>query len=139
MGCVVAFMWWLSVFVALLVVIGVPYSMVHYQRPSLERTQSLWLLPIVTPITTANAGATFSDAVSRAQLDGTAWAMTMCSYALLGIGVVLSLMLMVLYLQRLFLYGPPEREYLFSALLPLGPCGQGSDGLIHLVRLAHRP
>lgn len=141
-----AVLYFVTMFVSLAVAIGVPWSMMTWQTHTLRQTTALLLLPIVPPITVGNAGGSFAD-VLRLSADGhraaapavadrlhsLAWTITVFSYVLMGIGLLLALSILVLYFQRLLLYKAPPREIILSVMLPLGPCGQGADGLIHLV------
>lgn len=130
------------------VVTGVPWTMMTWQTHTLQQTTAMLLLPIVPAITIGNAGGPFADVLHQAALgqryfaqnvtladrfDNLAWTIVVFSYALLGIGVLLAMSILVLYFQRLLLFKSPPREIILSVMLPLGPCGQGADGLIHLV------
>jgi tellurite resistance protein TehA-like permease len=56
------------------------------------------------------------------------------SYVIWGTGVPLALIITAMWLQRTIIHGAPAAAALPSTFLPLGPCGQGSFGIILLGR-----
>jgi tellurite resistance protein TehA-like permease len=92
-----------------------------------------WLLPIVSSVVAAASGGVvaseimpFYPSLSRSTV--------LVSYVIWGTGVPLACFVMALWLYRTAVYGVPAPAALPSVFLPLGPCGQGSFGIILLGR-----
>ena len=98
-----------------------------------ETMTAAWLLPIVPMITSASVGSTMCKLL-LAQ-DRLSYCMTVLigSYLCAGIGMLLAMAIIVLYIQRLVLHHLPPREVIVSSWLPVGPIGQGGYALIELV------
>lgn len=129
-------LWFLSAAVSLVIGVGIPWSIITYQKEHrFEGTTAALLLPIVPPVTVAAAGSVLIDQLG-AQYPTLALTILVVSYLQLGIGLPLALMVQVLYLQRLILFKAPPREVIVSVFLPLGPCGQGGESALHLGRCA---
>ena len=58
-----------------------------------------------------------------------------CSYVIWGTGVPVAMFLITLWIYRTIVEGMPAPMALPSLFLPLGPCGQGSYGIIILGRV----
>ncbi|EED20810.1 conserved hypothetical protein [Talaromyces stipitatus ATCC 10500] len=58
------------------------------------------------------------------------------SFVLWGVGVLLSLTVIVIYLMRLMLHKLPPKAVIVSMFLPLGPLGQGGYGIQKLGSVA---
>jgi tellurite resistance protein TehA-like permease len=86
---------------------------------------AVWLLPIVPTIVAAASGGLIAEVL---QNNFDSLITIILSYVLWGIGMPMSLMVLVLYLYRLSIYKLPEREIIVSVFLPLGLLGQGSFG-----------
>ncbi|PWN33397.1 uncharacterized protein FA14DRAFT_161273 [Meira miltonrushii] len=118
------------------VALGVPWSIVTYQKGHrFEGTTAALLLPVVPPIT----AAALASVIAEHLIDGhptLAYTVMVVGYMQLGIGLPLAMMILVLYLQRLILFKAPPREVIVSVFLPLGPCGQGGEAALHLGRVA---
>lgn len=104
-----------------------------YQEHKFEGTTAALLLPIVPPITAAATGSVIAEILIH-RYPTYAFTILTVSYAVLGIGLPLALFVLVLYFQRLLLFHSPPRDVIVSVFLPLGPCGQGAEALLHLVR-----
>jgi tellurite resistance protein TehA-like permease len=99
----------------------------------LSTMTATWLLPIVPTVVAAATGATVAEVLPNPE--HALWTIIV-SYILWGIGVPLSLFVLVMYFQRLTVYKLPPREVIVSCFLPLGPLGQGSFGVMQLGRVA---
>jgi tellurite resistance protein TehA-like permease len=84
-----------------------------------------WLLPIVPTIVVAASGGLIAEVLGN---NFYCLITIILSYVLWGIGVPMSLMVLVIYLYRLSIHQLPEREVIVSVFLPLGPIGQGAFG-----------
>lgn len=134
-------LWFFCVILSTVVAIGVPWSIVTYQKEHrFEATTAALLLPVVPPIT---AAATGSNLIEHLMADHPTFAFVIfvISYIQLGIGLPIALMvrkiskgdctfysnaktflslsplslqILVLYLQRLILFKAPPREVIVS-------------------------
>ncbi|CAO1620064.1 unnamed protein product [Parajaminaea phylloscopi] len=131
-------LWWFATALSLVTAIGVPFVVTTYQSHSFSSTTAALLLPIVPPITAAATGSTIATALVDAGYTTYAFTILVVSYMVLGIGLPLALLILVLYFQRLLLFKQPPREVIISVFLPLGPCGQGGEALLHLGQVAYK-
>ncbi|PWN51040.1 hypothetical protein IE53DRAFT_343002 [Violaceomyces palustris] len=128
-------LWWFATALSLLTAIGVPFSMMTYQKHYFESTTAALLLPIVPPITAAATGSVLSEILME-RYPTYSMTIVVVSYLVLGIGLPLALLILVLYFQRLLLFKSPPRDVIISVFLPLGPCGQGGEACLHLGQVA---
>lgn len=129
-------LWFFCCVLSTIVAIGVPWSIVTYQKEHrFEATTAALLLPVVPPITAAATGSVITEHLLE-RYPTLAFVVWNISFMQLGIGLPLALMILVLYLQRLILFKVPPREVIVSVFLPLGPCGQGGEAALHLGRTA---
>lgn len=100
----------------------------------------MWLLPIVSSVVAAASGGVVASAITPFS-PSLAASTVIVSYVIWGTGVPLACFIMTLWIQRTVIGGVPAAGALPSVFLPLGPCGQGSFGIILLGRtvrdLAH--
>jgi tellurite resistance protein TehA-like permease len=129
-------LWWFATFISLLTAIGVPFMVTTYQSHSFSSTTAALLLPIVPPITAAATGSVIAQAL-MVEYPTYAFTIVIVSYMVLGVGLPMALLILVLYFQRLLLFKQPPREVIISVFLPLGPCGQGGEALLHLGQVAY--
>ncbi|PWN30340.1 hypothetical protein BDZ90DRAFT_244955 [Jaminaea rosea] len=129
-------LWWLATFLSLLTAIGVPFVAMTYQSHSFSSTTAALLVPVVPCLTASSAGAVISEALYDHGFSTYAFTIVIVSYMVLGIGLLLSLTILVLYFQRLLLFKQPPREIIISTILPLGPTAQSSTALLHLGQVA---
>jgi tellurite resistance protein TehA-like permease len=121
-------LWWIDVALSIATCFGVPAVMFHVHSISHEQMTAAWLLPVVPTVVAAASGATVATVLSPDR----AYITLILSYALEGIGLSLSFLIMAVYLHRLAVYKLPTAEVIVSAFLPLGPLGQGAFGIIQL-------
>ena len=81
-----------------------------------------WLLPVISSIVCAAAGSVVASSLPNPQM--AIWTIV-TSYILWAMGEAISLMILVLYFERLALYRLPPRSVIVTVVLPLGPMGQG--------------
>lgn len=127
-------LWWLDVLLTGLSTFGMPLIMFQLHRHSLESMTGVWLLPIVPAVVAAASGGLVATILPPAHAVIT----LLVSYALWGIGMSVSFMVMALYFHRLSVYHLPDAEVIVSAYLPLGPCGQGAYGLIQIAQAGQK-
>jgi tellurite resistance protein TehA-like permease len=92
-----------------------------------------WLLPIVSSIVAAASGGVVASEIMPF-FPSLARSTVLVSYVIWGTGVPLACFVMALWLYRTAVHGVPAPAALPSVFLPLGPCGQGSFGIILLGR-----
>lgn len=102
---------------------------------SLETMTAAWLLPIVAPVVAAASGGVVADAL---QNDTHALITILVCYVMWGSAVPLAMVILVIYFQRLAIHKLVPRAAIVSALLPIGPLGQGGFGLMQLGVVAKR-
>ena len=90
-----------------------------------------WLLPIVSSVVAAASGGIVANALMPFN-PALARSTVIVSYVVWGTGVPLACFIMTLWIYRTALGGIPAPGALPSVFLPLGPCGQGSFGIITL-------
>lgn len=154
-------LWWLATAISLMTAIGIPFVVTTYQSHSFSSTTATLLLPIVPPITAAATGAVIAQALMH-DYPTYAFTIVIVSYLVLGVGLPMALVILVLYFQRrectlpasttacakvgltsvshsipVLLFKQPPREVIISCFLPLGPCGQGGEALLHLGQVAY--
>lgn len=121
-------LWWIDAVFAVCISIGLPFLQFTRHTQSLDQITGVWLLPVVAPIVSAASGGIVAQILSPAHARLT----IIVSYILWGLGFSFAFMIMTLYYARLAIYKIPLATIIVSAFLPLGPCGQGSFGLLRL-------
>lgn len=91
-----------------------------YKRRELEEMTALYLIPIVAVVIAATSGATVAKALPNQNHQ--LWTLII-SYIFWGIGSPLSWIILTLYLLRMTVHKPLQREVVVSLLLPVGPLG----------------
>lgn len=99
----------------------------YVHEASLESMTAVWLLPIVAPIVAASSGGIVAEILPNSQ--HALWTV-LVSYVIWGSAVPLSMVVLVMYFQRLTIYHLPPQEVIVSVFLPLGPLGQGGFGIM---------
>ncbi|KAK4686977.1 hypothetical protein P7C73_g3143, partial [Tremellales sp. Uapishka_1] len=124
-------LWWIDVVLAIFINFGMIFMIFTRQTHTSSTVASVWLLPIVTSVVAAASGGViaasllpFSPALARSTI--------IVSYVVWGTGVPIAGFFMTLWIYRTALEGIPAAASLPSVFLPLGPCGQGSFGILLL-------
>lgn len=124
-------LWWFDVLASIASNLGMLLAMFTLQTHTVASLAPTWLLPIVACVVAAASGgvvaqtlAPFDPALARSTL--------FVSWAVWGSGVPIALMVIALLIYRFASGGPPAAPALASVFLPLGPCGQGSFGIVML-------
>lgn len=124
-------LWWADVLVSVASNLGMLWMMFTRQTHTITSVAPTWLLPIVACVVAAATGGVVADAL--APFDPALARSTLyVSWAVWGAGVPIALMVFALLIYRFAVGGPPVAPALASVFLPLGPCGQGSFGIITL-------
>jgi tellurite resistance protein TehA-like permease len=105
----------------------------HSQKSSLDQISGLWLLPMASAIVASAAGSVVAEALDNQQ--HVFWTVV-TSYVLWGASIPLSMTYLAMYLQRLTLHQLPPRNIVVSALIPVGPLGQGAFAIMQLGKVA---
>jgi len=101
---------------------------------SLQSMTAAWLLPVVPPIVAAAAGGVVADVLNRNH----AISVLIVSYMQLGVGMGMSLLVMVVYFYRLCVHKLPAADVVVSTFIPLGPPGMSAFSLIQLAEVGLR-
>lgn len=125
-------LYWITVGLSCLTAFGVPFIMFTQHKHATETMTAAWLLPIVPMITSASVGSTMCKLLLAQDRLSYCMTMLIASYLCAGIGMLLAMAIIVLYIQRLVLHHLPPREVIVSSWLPVGPIGQGGYALIEL-------
>ncbi|WWC66343.1 uncharacterized protein I206_100244 [Kwoniella pini CBS 10737] len=127
-------LWWIDIIISVIINIGMLFIMITRQTHTIETMSSTLLLPIVTTVVAAANGGIVAEAISPTMPD-TARSIIITSYIIWGTGVPLAFFIITIFLHRIIIHGIPNSEALPSLFLPLGPCGQGSFGIIILGKM----
>lgn len=125
--------WWFDALVSMATAISMPFIVMLYHKPGLEKTTAALLLPIVPAVVAAATGGIVAEALPD---NGHAVTTLVASYVLWGIGQALSACVLALYFQRLTVHSLPPKEVIVSVFLPVGPLGQGGFGIQQLGKVA---
>ncbi|ORX36056.1 voltage-dependent anion channel [Kockovaella imperatae] len=126
-------LWWIDVLVSIAANFGMLFMM--FTRQTHTTITSAMLLPIVASVVAAASGGVvaqhlmpFDPHLARSTL--------ICAYVIWGTGVPVAMFMITLWIYRLIMEGLPPQSSLPGCFLPLGPCGQGSYGILILGRVA---
>ncbi|KAG2362260.1 hypothetical protein BDR07DRAFT_1376621 [Suillus spraguei] len=121
--------WWLDSIASYLVAFGMLHAMMVEQKHALHTMTALWLLPAISLIVASSTGGLLSAALI-AQSTKLAMLTALFSLTMVSIGLSFALMMITVYLARLVISGPPEKQLILSAFVTLGPFGQGGYSLL---------
>ncbi|KAI5457544.1 voltage-dependent anion channel [Mariannaea sp. PMI_226] len=126
-------LWWADSILSVMICLYIPFHLMHCQKASLDQISGLWLLPMASAIVASATGSVVSEVLHNQQ--HVLWTLVTC-YFLWGSSIPLSMMYLAMYLQRLTLHQLPPRNLVVSALIPVGPLGQGAFAIMQLGRVA---
>lgn len=126
-------LWWVDAVLSVAICLYLPFLIMNVHGGELGTMTAAWLLPIVSTIVAAATGGIVSEVLTN--IHYALWTMII-SYILWGMGFMLAMMILVIYLQRLTMHSLPPREVIVSVFLPLGPIGQGSFAVMQLGKVA---
>ncbi|RSH80812.1 transporter [Saitozyma podzolica] len=124
-------LWWIDVVLSILVNFGMIFMMFTRHDHTIETISAAWLLPIVSSVVAAASGGVVSTALAPFD-PALARSTVIVSYVVWGTGVPLAMFIITLWIYRSALSGTPTSGAFCSVFLPLGPCGQGSFGIMTL-------
>ncbi|CAG6397453.1 C4-dicarboxylate transporter/malic acid transport protein [Actinacidiphila cocklensis] len=120
-----AALWTAGTVSALLVAAGVPYLMVTRHRIGAADASPVWLLPVVAPMVAAALGPALVPHLPAGARQAREALLLGC-YAMFGLSLLATLMLLPLVWGRLLRYGPLPVALTPALFLVLGPLGQST-------------
>jgi tellurite resistance protein TehA-like permease len=120
-----AALWTAGTVSALLVAAGVPYLMVTRHRIGAADASPVWLLPVVAPMVAAALGPALLPHLPAGARQAREALLLGC-YAMFGLSLLATLMLLPLVWGRLLRYGPLPVALTPALFLVLGPLGQST-------------
>ncbi|MER7170728.1 TDT family transporter [Streptomyces mesophilus] len=112
---------------------AVPYLMVARHKISLDEASPVWLLPVVAPMVSAAQGPALLPHLPQGQWQE---AMLLASYAMFGISLIATFVMLPLIFGRLVVHGPLPLVLTPTLFLVLGPLGQSTTAVNALADVA---
>ncbi|MEU5021597.1 TDT family transporter [Streptomyces angustmyceticus] len=128
-----AVLWVLGTLLGLLCAAGVPYLMVTRHRIEPGSASPVWLLPLVAPMVSAATGPALVPHLPAGQWRA---ALLFSCYALFGMSLLATLLVLPLVMSRLIHHGPLPLALTPTLFLVLGPLGQSTTALANLAHAA---
>ncbi|GGU78884.1 C4-dicarboxylate ABC transporter [Streptomyces albospinus] len=124
-----AVLWTAGTLVGLAAAAGIPYLMVVRHRIAEGSASPVWLLPLVAPMVSAALGPALVPHLPAGQ-----WreAMLLACYAMFGMSLLATVLVLPLVLSRLFHHGPLPLALTPTLFLVLGPLGQSTTAVSNL-------
>lgn len=98
-------------------------SITRNTRRELHNINAVQLMPLASTLAASVTGGLVADILRDTRH---AYWTLITSYALRGVGMLMSSMVLVIYYQRLTLHSLPPREVIASVLLPMSPASLDS-------------
>ncbi|MFI5620141.1 TDT family transporter [Streptomyces sp. NPDC051567] len=117
----------------LLAAVAVPYLMVVRHRVVAEQATPVWLLPLVAPMVSAALGPLLIPHLPAGQARE---AVLLGCYALFGVSLIATLLMLPLVFGRLILHGPLPLALTPALFLVLGPLGQSTTAVNQFADMA---
>ncbi|GHH48828.1 TDT family transporter [Streptomyces candidus] len=131
---VASVLWSAGTVLALLAAAVVPYLMVVRHRiEGVAAASPVWLLPLVAPMVSAALGPQLMPHLPQGQ---PRTAMLLACYALFGLSLLATLLILPLVLARLLVHGPLPLPLTPTLFLVLGPLGQSTTAVNQLADVA---
>ncbi|MGW1772299.1 TDT family transporter [Streptomyces sp. NPDC002104] len=121
--------------IGLLAAVAVPYLMVVRHKVEAHQATPVWLLPVVAPMVSAALGPLLIPHLPAGQARE---AMLLGCYAMFGLSLLATLLLLPLILGRLIVSGPLPLVLTPTLFLVLGPLGQSTTAVNSLADMAPR-
>lgn len=128
-----AALWVLGTLVGLTCAVAVPYLMVTRHRIEPSSASPVWLLPLVAPMVSAALGPALVPYLPAGQWRA---ALLFACYALFGMSLLATLLVLPLVVSRLIHHGPLPLALTPTLFLVLGPLGQSTTALANLAHAA---
>jgi len=128
-------LWSAGTLLGLVCAAAVPYLMItrHEVRP--DSAFGGWLMPVVPPMVSASTGALLIPHVAAGQARLT---MLLCCYAMFGLSLLASVVIITLIWQRLAVHGTGPARMVPTLWIVLGPLGQSVTAANLLGGVAHQ-
>ncbi|WP_327307592.1 TDT family transporter [Streptomyces sp. NBC_01298] len=121
--------------IGLLAAVAVPYLMVVRHKVEAHQATPVWLLPVVAPMVSAALGPLLIPHLPAGQARE---AMLLGCYAMFGLSLLATLLLLPLIFGRLIFHGPLPLLLTPTLFLVLGPLGQSTTAVNSLADMAPR-
>lgn len=122
-------LWTVGTLIGLLAAAGVPYLMVVRHTITDGQASPVWLLPVVAPMVSAALGPPLAARLAPGQGRS---AMVLGCYALFGISLLLTLVILPTVFSRLIHHGALPSAATPALFLVLGPLGQSTTAMGNL-------
>ncbi|MCX5408354.1 TDT family transporter [Streptomyces sp. NBC_00335] len=119
--------------IGLLAAVAVPYLMVVRHKVEAHQATPVWLLPVVAPMVSAALGPLLIPHLPAGQARE---AMLLGCYAMFGLSLLATLLLLPLIFGRLIFSGPLPLALTPTLFLVLGPLGQSTTAVNSLADMA---
>ncbi|MEW2486229.1 TDT family transporter [Streptomyces sp. NPDC048411] len=119
--------------IGLTVAVAIPYLMVVRHRPAPGTASPVWLLPVVAPMVSAALGPLLVPELPSGQWQE---AMLLACYAMFGLSLLATLVMLPLIFARLVHHGPLPLALTPTLFLVLGPLGQSTTAVGQLANVA---
>ncbi|MFJ6854886.1 TDT family transporter [Streptomyces sp. NPDC091271] len=113
--------------------VAIPYLMVVRHRPAPGTASPVWLLPLVAPMVSAAVGPLLVPELAPGQARE---ALLLACYAMFGLSLLATLVVVPLVFARLVHHGPPAPALTPTLFLVLGPLGQSTTAVNQLADVA---
>ncbi|GAA1362795.1 TDT family transporter [Streptomyces beijiangensis] len=128
-----AVLWSAGLVTGLVAAAGIPYLMVARHRAEPGSASPVWLLPVVAPMVSAAVGPGLVPHLPAGQWQE---AMLLGCYALFGVSLLATLVMLPLVFARLVTSGPLPLVLTPTLFLVLGPLGQSTTAVNQLADVA---
>ncbi|MDF9812222.1 C4-dicarboxylate transporter/malic acid transport protein [Streptomyces sp. SPB162] len=128
-----AALWTAGTAAGLLIAAAVPYLMITRHRVEPGSASPVWLLPVVAPMVSAALGPALVAHLPAGQCQE---AMLLGCYAMFGLSLLGTLVMLPLIWGRLVQHGPPPTALTPALFLVLGPLGQSTTAVNQLADAA---
>lgn len=119
--------------IGLVMAVVVPYLMVVRHKVEAKQATPVWLLPLVAPMVSAALGPLLIPHLPAGQPRE---ALLLACYAMFGISLLATLLMLPLVFGRLIVSGPLPLALTPTLFLVLGPLGQSTTAVIQLADMA---
>ncbi|MER7991196.1 TDT family transporter [Streptomyces noursei] len=128
-----AVLWSAGTLVGLATAVGIPYLMVVRHQIAEGSASPVWLLPLVAPMVSAALGPALVPHLPPGQPQE---ALLLSCYALFGMSLLMTVIVLPLVVSRLFHHGPLPLALTPTLFLVLGPLGQSTTAVHNLADAA---
>ena len=113
------------------------WTRITLQKHSLDSMTARWLLPVMTLMVASASGGILGGAI-RVYSQLHSFQTLLVSVFMVSVGFTLTLMILTIYLMRLFLHGLPPDAKVLSVFLPIGPTSQSGYTILLIGQNFHK-